>query len=165
MRRWAFILTLAFAAPAAAHEPLTDDDLLTLAQALVGEADWHEPDHAAIAWVLKKRWELYLRTHDWLDFGAFVKLYCSPLKTDSPRSRAIQALTWGPSSGKWGGERWLKVQRFVERWADGRVQDPCPSAMQWGGTMDRPHGHWYPVSCGRTNNIFYGVHRREQQDG
>jgi hypothetical protein len=138
-------------------EQLTEQDKLVLAQALVGEADWSQVDHAAIAWVLQKRWQLYLRNNEPVSFAQFVRMYCSPLKTRSPRAKAIQALPWGPARGPWGGKRWDRVRTWVERWADGRVTDPCPRAMHWGGTMDRPYGHWAPVSCGKTRNIFYTV--------
>ncbi len=57
------------------------------------------------------------------------------------------------------------MQRFVESWGAGRVRNPCPKALHWGGTMDKPSGNWFPVSCGRTRNIFYTVRAAEVSRG
>lgn len=152
---------------------------LTLAQALVGEADWHRPDHEAIAHVLVKRWRAFRRNRpSSIPFTDFVRLYSSPLKTGEARARRIQALPWGTFAGPgdvsgarwvnwalssrrarggWGGRRWDRVRKLVTDWGRGRVKDPCPSAVHFGGEMDVPQGHWIPVSCGKTRNIFYEV--------
>jgi len=132
----------------------TESAQMTLARTLVGEADWSEPDHAAIAHVLVKRWRRQVK-HKPEGFEHFIQRYSAVWKLDTPRKRAVRALPWGEFVGPWGGKRWLKVQRFVRRWGDGLVADPCPEALHWGGTMDKPHAGWRPVRCGRTKNLFW----------
>jgi hypothetical protein len=135
----------------------------TLARTLVAEADWHTPDHAAIAHVLVKRWRIASGPRGLLHgirFEDFVREYSALWKPEhTNRKRGIRALPWGPfpERSQWGGGRWDVVRKWVEKWGTGRVNDPCPKALHWGGTMDRPAGHWHPVSCGRTRNIFYLV--------
>jgi hypothetical protein len=170
MRHLALILTFLFTPTALARGPVPeehwdDEAKLTLAQALVGEADWRHPDHLAIAWVLAKRFRVYRRTHPGVSFAQFIRFYSSPLKpfVKTSRARAIRALTWGQAGGKWGGKRWLKVQRTVERWGRGVENDPCPSALHWGGDMDKApkptalyKRGWRITSCtGGTANTFY----------
>ena len=135
------------------------------------EADWSRVDHVAISYVLARRWRIARRPRGQLPgigFEAFVRHYSALWKPKhTSRKRAIRALPWGPlprKVGNWGGKRWDTVQRLVEKWGAGRVKNPCPNALHWGGTMDKPAGHWSPVSCGYTNNIFYTVRpaRRKQ---
>jgi hypothetical protein len=128
---------------------------LTLARAMVGEADWHEPDHIAIAFVLAKRWPLYRNHHQEATFQQYIELYSSPLRRDlGARSAWLRSLTWGPIEGP-HSQRWDRVRALVERFSEGRLKDPCPGAMHWGGAMDRPGAGMKPVSCGYTRNIFY----------
>ncbi len=126
----------------------------TLARAMVGEADWHEPDHIAIAFVLARRFRIHQLNRDPLSFQRYIELYSASLRSDSPRSEWIRALPWGPFAGAYE-HRWARVQKLVHGWGAGLVKDPCPLAMHWGGTMDRPSRRWSPVSCGLTRNIFY----------
>lgn len=136
---------------------------LTLARAWVGEADWNFSDHVAIGWVLAKRWRIYNKNKaKRIGFGSFVRLYCSPLKGNSSRQRQIQALPWGdprrgPYRTKLNVRRWRELRKRVELWGQGLYQDPCPRALHWGGTMDKPFRNWRPVSCGDTNNTFYRI--------
>lgn len=160
MRALVLVALLALAAPAAAQHPVSAEDKLQLARLLVGEADFHQADYAPISWVLLKRWRMYQHKRPEVTFAEFCTMYSAALRSSSPRARAIQALSWGEAPGRWGGRRWLRVQAWVERWAAGEVRDPCPQALQWGGTMDRPAAHWRPVNCGRTRNIFYGTTRQ-----
>jgi hypothetical protein len=136
------------------EEP-TLDDRITLARALVAEADFHEPDHQAIAWVLAKRYRI---TRGDEPFAAFVARYCSAFKTDTYRSRTIRQLPWGtaPLGHPWK-TGWTSVRRFVESWLRGNVQDPCPEAMHFGGPMDTPPPGWRLVQCGETRNRFYAT--------
>jgi hypothetical protein len=148
-----------------------EDGKERMAQALMGEADGTAEDHKAIVWVLAKRWKL--RQHrralhakrypDSTRFGEpfpeFIKLYSAPLRVDSERARAVQALRWGqdPSRGFYGrhARRWDRIQRLVEKFGAGKLRDPCPSALHWGGTTDTARPGWIIVQCGATRNTFY----------
>ena len=128
---------------------------LTLAQVMVGEADWHEPDHIAIAWVLRKRWQR-ARQRSGVSFQSFMQRYSSTMKVDTERARWVRALPWGELEGP-HKQRWSKVMALANAWGAGKVSDPCPDAEHWGGTMDRPGKTWEPISCGMTKNIFYSA--------
>jgi len=140
-------------------EQLDDEAKLTLARAMVGEADWHEPDHRAIAWVLAKRFNsIETRKPGKTTFSELVAKYASPLKTKTERTQFIQTLPWGdPTSDAYKpfAKHWAAVRELVERWAAGDIPDPCPRAKHWGGAMDRPKVKLQPVNCGLTRNIFY----------
>ncbi|MFT3921097.1 MAG: hypothetical protein QM778_01050 [Myxococcales bacterium] len=127
---------------------------LTLARAMVGEADWHEPDHIAIAFVLARRWHAHQENRAPLPFHRYIELYSASLRGKGERTKWIQSLTWGPLPGPFE-QRWNRVMKLVQAWGDGRVKDPCPNARHWGGAMDRPSRLLHPVSCGMTRNIFY----------
>lgn len=157
-----FLIILLAAAPAFAYRksPLPTDEWdektqLTLARAMVGEADWHEPDHVAIAFVLARRWRVHQMNREPLTFQRYIELYSASLRSVSERSSFIRSLPWGPLPGPYE-QRWNRVQKLVTAWGEGRVKDPCPNAVHWGGAMDRPSASWHPISCGLTRNIFYG---------
>jgi len=138
-------------------EELDVDTKLTLARAMVGEADWHAPDHVAIAFVLAKRWPLYRARHPEATFRSYIELYSSPLRRDlGARSAWLRTLPWGPIEGPYS-QHWDHVRALVERFSQGRLRDPCPGAMHWGGAMDHPGAGMRPVSCGYTRNIFYSL--------
>lgn len=176
-----FLLILSTANPAFAYRkpPVPIDEWdettqLTLARAMVGEADWHEPDHVAIAFVLARRWRIQVsrasadarfdqEQHEPLSFQRYISLYSAPLRSISPRTKWIRSLPWGPLDGPYS-QRWDRVQKVVTWWGEGRLKDPCPSAVHWGGAMDRPSKRWHPVSCGLTRNIFY-TRRGPEGDG
>jgi hypothetical protein len=159
----AVLTILLLAAPAFAYRPplpnteWDDESRLTLARAMVGEADWHEPDHVAIAFVLARRWRIHQQNREPISFARYIELYSKSLSSESERSSWIRSLPWGPMPGPYE-QRWNRVQKLVRAFAEGMVKDPCPLAMHWGGTMDRPAMSWHPVSCGLTRNIFY-THR------
>ncbi len=135
-------------------EQWDDEARLTLARAMVGEADWHEPDHVAIAHVLARRWRIHQQNREAISFPRYIQLYSASLRSDSDRSKWIRALPWGPMPGPFE-QRWARVQKLVNAWGQGLIKDPCPQALHWGGAMDRPARSWHPVSCGMTRNIFY----------
>lgn len=163
LRFVAMLGVLLMAAPAFAYRrPLPDVEWdenmrITLARAMVGEADWHEPDHIAIAYVLARRWRIHNQNREPVTFERYIELYSASLRSDSERSSWIRNLPWGPMPGAYE-QRWNRVQKLVSAFSEGKVKDPCPLAMHWGGTMDRPAQSWHPVSCGLTRNIFY-THR------
>ncbi len=129
---------------------------LTLAHAMVGEADWYTPDHIAIAFVLARRWPLYRDNRQNVSFKTYISLYSSPLRREgSARTTWLRSLPWGPIEGPFA-KHWDKVRALVDAWSEGKVKDPCPLAMHWGGAMDRPGPDMIPMSCGYTRNIFYG---------
>lgn len=159
-----FLLILLLAAPALAYmkpplpaEEWDESTQLTLAQAMVGEADWHEPDHVAIAFVLARRWHMHQAHRQPISFQRYISLYSASLRNGSERSHFIRSLPWGPLPGP-HEQRWNRVQALVRAWGDGRIKDPCPRAVHWGGAMDRPSHKYSPISCGLTRNIFY-THR------
>jgi hypothetical protein len=131
-----------------------DETRLTLAQVMVGEADWHEPDHVAIAFVLARRWAQFQQARGPISFQRYIQLYSSTMKVSTPRAKWVRALPWGELPGQ-HGKRWAHVQQLVEAWGQGKVKDPCPRAEHWGGAMDRPGRSWEPTNCGMTKNIFY----------
>ena len=159
------LLVLLATAPAFAYrkpppvpvEEWDDATQLQLARAMVGEADWHEPDHVAIAYVLSRRWRMHSQNREPISFQRYIALYAASLRKASDRSQFIRAMPWGPMPGP-HEQRWNRVQKLVQAWGDGLVKDPCPNALHWGGAMDRPSRRWHPVSCGLTRNIFY-THR------
>lgn len=159
----AVVTVLAISVPAYAdRRPLPESEWneetrLTLAQVMVGEADWHEPDHIAIAFVLARRWGLWQQGKGPISFQRYIQLYSSTMKVDTVRAKWVRALPWGEFSGP-HGKRWGHVQQLVTAWGAGKVKDPCPRAEHWGGAMDRPGRAWEPTSCGLTKNIFY-AHR------
>ena len=156
-----FALALTFTTAAHARprplpvEEWDEDTMLTLGRAMVGEADWHEPDHVAIAYVLARRWRVHQKNRAPLSFRSYIRLYSASLRSTSERSLWIQSLPWGPMPGLYE-KRWDRVRHLVKAWGNGRIKDPCPNAVHWGGAMDRPSRRWQPVTCGLTRNIFYG---------
>lgn len=164
MHRLVCILSiLLMAAPALAYRrPIPESEWdektqLTLARAMVGEADWHEPDHIAIAFVLARRWQAHSQNRAPIPFHRYIELYSASLRSNSPRSKWVQQLPWGPLPGPFEA-RWNRVRQLVKAWGEGLVKDPCPRAQHWGGAMDRPSRSLHPISCGMTRNIFY-THR------
>jgi len=126
----------------------------------MGESDRNRADDAPIAYVLSKRYSIYQRKGGKRSFERFIRMYSAVWKDSNSRKETIRKLPWGPIprvKNPWGGSRWNKVIDFVWRWGHGEVVDPCPQALHWGGTMDKPAGHWAPISCGRTANIFYRI--------
>lgn len=154
------LAVLALSAPVFAQGPLVPADQwdeatrLTLAQVMVGEADWHEPDHIAIAFVLVRRWQQFRRAREPVSFQRYMQLYSSTMKVDTARARWVRSLPWGELEGRYG-KRWKRVRALVDAWGAGKIEDPCPNAEHWGGAMDRPGKRWEAVGCGLTKNIFY----------
>lgn len=66
----------------------------------------------------------------------------------------MRSLPWGELSGR-HGESWRRVRELVQAWGKGELEDPCPEALHWGGTTDRPRRYWKAIECGITKNTFY----------
>jgi hypothetical protein len=149
------------------EEQWDEEVAVWLARAMVSEADWSSRDHAAIAWVLKRRWETRAeRDPDWT-FLDQIKHYCTGIKgpARSRRHRWIRALApdgtkpkgW-PRTVSWDTYRpaWEKAWILANDWAAGEIEDPCPAADHWSGRNVKPDRSLLRVVyCGRTQNVFY----------
>lgn len=154
-------------------EQWTPQARLWLARAMVAEAGFlNRTDHVALAWVLAKRWKrLRERRDPSLPFVKVVRAYCAGLGDTAARSRRQQWVrelpgdaqtrpkSW-PSKYSWKRHRklWRRVLERADAWARGELADPCPQAVHWGGTMDKPRGRMRAV-CARlpTANDLYSV--------
>ena len=129
-----------------------------LAKAMVGEgglrshADW-----AMVAHVLARRWYLVGPRNGWT-FAELTQRY-TMLKNDTPWSRKINALPWGPVP-EWPG--WEQALVFAWRWQQGWVPDPCPEADHWHGRVPTrkaienvKRGQWRRLECGTLHNVPY----------
>src|SRR3954468_9786734 len=108
----AMLSVLLFTVPAFAYgRPLipesewNDETRLQLARAMVGEADWHEPDHVAIAFVLAKRWRIHQLNRGPITFQRYIELYSASLRGDTNRTNWLHSLPWGPLPGAYE-QRW-----------------------------------------------------------
>lgn len=155
-----------------AQEPLPKDQWtpeakLWLARAMVSEAGWTaHRDHAALAWVLVRRWQIIQMRWPEIRFVAVVRRYCAGLRMEmralTPRQRWVRELPWGPPQRNLSRyeRKWDAVREYVERWGAGYVADPCGGdADHWGGRIDTPSKLWSEVDCGETHNSFYSIER------
>jgi len=141
--------------------------LLPIAQCVVAESGGHTSDVIAIAHVLAKR-----ARQAGVTAAEMARRYCRIHRDDArgrehvrPHRRWILELTWRPvqpqpaswPGGKWEPVRdaWRKVQLLVVLVASGELDDPCPAAFHWGGSMDGRPSRTGPVSCGATRNLFW----------
>ncbi len=152
-------------------EQWTPEARLTLARALVAEATWSRIDHAAIAWVLQKRWRQRQQRRPTWTFEEQVTAYCSGMRLRSKRTAWFRSLPENPVASiapvNWPSKRewaeyvphWERVLVTVDQWQAGDVVDPCRGkAIHWGSVEDssRPtRGGWRAVACGPTRNIFW----------
>lgn len=147
------------------REQLTPEAKLWLARALVAEAGWDgETDHAALAWVLARRWEAIRKTHAKISFAAVVRRYCTALRPGTVvlkwRQRWLRSLPDGPLTGWLShySEQWQSIREFVEEWSEGAIPDPCGGlAHHFGGPMDKTPRHWRQLECGPTRNQYYAT--------
>jgi hypothetical protein len=154
------------------NAPLDKSTIVLLARAMVSEGNWSETDHAAVAWVLVRRWR---RLHpDWT-FKRQILAYCvgmrGPIKTERQRwvrnlsrNPKIKPVGW-PRNTSWEkySPRWAAVLAFAEAWAAGKVEDPCRGrSFHWGAPHEEIFARvrkagWFPVNCGPTQNRFWSV--------
>lgn len=150
----------------------TPDTHIWLARAMVAEAGWDAPrDHVAIAHVLARRWRRAVERWPTLRFLDVIRNYCAGLgdfrRSLTPRQRWLRALDFEvarpegwPRSASWKrhANYWRNALKRSQRWASGRIKDPCQGkAWHWGGTIDSPYGRMVAVDCGETRNTFYGM--------
>jgi len=141
---------------------------IVLARCLVGESGFAAPlDHAAIAWVLAKRWHRYVRNNPGTKFTFFdqIQSYCrgaSPRASSRdwvkrlPRRRSDP---WPPGASN-NEARWWEIRSMLHDWSRGRVIDPHPSATHWGGRMDPPKNGMIEISS-KTKNILYRIEHKK----
>jgi hypothetical protein len=141
--------------------------LLPIAQCVVAESGGHTSDVIAITHVLAKR-----ARQAGISAAEMARRYCRihrdaarGIERVRPHRRWILELTWHPHQaqpaswpgGQWSQMRdaWRKVQLLVVLVATGELDDPCPDAFHWGGSMDGRPKRTGPVSCGATRNLFW----------
>jgi hypothetical protein len=169
----ALIVILTFAAlvrilVAGAQEPRADvrvelsaDTQTLLAQAVVGEAGWKPAvDHDVIPWLLYARWR-----HIGGGFDAVIHQYCKALSGSRPwllelDAEGTQPANW-PTKASWAHHKpkWLKIRARIGDWAHGKVANPCPRAVHFGGAMDAPSRAMVPARCAGSVNRFWDVRR------
>ncbi len=186
MRQLTFTLSLLasltfapIAAAAAPPRPIPDAQWnprahLWLSRAMVAEAGWRSSaDHAAIAWVLARRWERQQARFPYQRFVDVVRQYSRPLdptRAVKGRLRWLRGLAFSYAEPRgWPRRRaswvvhaplWRRIVDRAEAWARGELADPCRGrAWHWGAPdleSDRPSGRMVAIECKpRTRNVFY----------
>lgn len=142
----------------------TPEARLWMARAAVAEAGWDSAtDHAALAWVLARRWDRMRARWPALSLVTVIRAYCAGLgryPAVTARQEWVRSLPWGDPPGwlRRYAERWRRVRDTVDAWGRGAVVDPCKGdAMHWGGTIDRPPPSWRALPCGETANTYYAL--------
>ena len=99
---------------------VTDDDLLQLARAGLGEAGTNQAGVAAVFWALANH---YMRMPNkralYPSLGAFTRAYSTPLHP----GRRHSTMPWS--------EIPLSVRELVKRWAKGQVPSPIGARTDW----------------------------------
>jgi hypothetical protein len=171
MKKWFSVCAVLLLTSVAQADILPEDQwneevAVWLARAMVSEAGWKsQNDHAAIAWVLKRRWETRVdRDPEWT-FLDQIKHYCTGMKGKaSRRDRWVRDLSpdgskpqgW-PRNVSWETylPAWNNAWDLANAWVEGEVKDPCPAADHWSAPRIRPSGNLRRVKCGGTQNVFY----------
>lgn len=129
---------------------------LWVARSLIAEAGWTatQTEYVALAWVLKKRSRASGRT-----LYETVKAYCAGMGEavtarqawlhELPADGVTRPEHW-PDAASWEkhAPRWRRVLMLADAWMGGLHPDPCPRAIHFGGTMDKPRGRMRAV-CAR----------------
>jgi len=147
--------------------PLTDDDMLWLGRAIVGETGGRNEEWgAAVAWTLAQNMKLIQRSSPFTTFTGVTRAYCQPI---SPRwatadasgcQRAPHMCTERHLERR---QRYLRMtwdefpsatQNVVTAFRAGTLPNPVPGAVDWhadpfeGATVD-VGGNWFGVAQGR----------------
>lgn len=154
-------------------EQWTPQAKLWLSRGMVAEAGWTaNRDHAAIAFVLARRWKNAVTRYQNLKFLDVIRRYCSALdfKMRSISGRQIWLRTlgfdlqkpigWPEKKVSWENHkiRWKKILTMSELWVHNKIIDPCGGkAWHWGSPEDLPKGKMTRIDCGKTLNVFYGL--------
>lgn len=116
-----------------------DDDILAAAQAVQAEIDdANRTEAAAILWTLTRRWRMSSSNAPIADT---IRSYCAMWDVRShryyaKRLSAIRAATLQKEPELGYRIHWQSLIEFVRNFAGRRVPDPCPGAMDFGGSMD-----------------------------
>jgi len=160
MKQGIIILLLSCPVSAAGGGP---DVALWLARSCVGEAGWHSVDNgecAAIAHVYHKR-SYTLRSRNYMramtEYSAAVRVgrpWIRQLTRKADRPRLLETnVYWGRHRDKW-----IKTLQFADDFFRGRIPDPTPEALHYGGGMDRGRldpNVWEVMSTPKFRNEFY----------
>ena len=162
------ILLLLFGVTAHAAKP---DVSLWLARSCVGEAGWDSYESrecAAILHVYLKRSRRYNTSlhHMVMRYSAAVKNHTKHTRPwiFGLNRRPTRPKKW-PRGLDWARyrDRWVAVLKLVDDFQAGRVADPCPEAMRYGGLMDTPlvnKIYWKKIDTPGYQNIFYKMRRK-----
>lgn len=159
-----------FSQPALAQSPIPESEwtelaALFLARSCVAEAGFSSAvtgECGAIAYVYARRFHQMRRAGRYMAFGRVVWHYSAPLRLnrrpwvsdlrDEERPRGM------PRMWPWENllPKWLGMKRFVQQWARGEVENPCPGANHFGSVQDGAPSDWRRIRCNiRTRNRFW----------
>lgn len=147
-----------------------ESDVLWLARAMVAEGGWKTRDHAAIGYVLVRKWERVSDRNPDVRLETIIRRYCSGLEADDRRTdrlRWVYRLDYGllepeywPDNISWSkyAKRWQATLRLATAVLRNQTADPCKRlATDFGGAMDEPSERLQRIDCGKTVNAFYRV--------
>jgi len=148
------------AAPRPHLEGWTEETQTLLAAAVLGESGWNRvTDHDALPWLLHRRWQQVGGS-----FEDLIRTYCKAL---SGKRRWLLELnqagdapaSWPRNAASWERHRklWFRIRDRIGAWARGRVPDPCPGAVHFGGPMDKPPSGVVPAVCAGSANRFWKI--------
>lgn len=160
-RRWAHVAVVCLAmlmAPVSYGQSAPPSgpaaDALVAARMAYLEGGTSLTDAAALTYAIKRRARKSGRAFVDLAFAY------SQLGASHDRARFARELPDGDLE-EWGersNRAWSNVRRVVGLALEGRIANPCPMAVGWGGVMDRVRPGQVPIKCRkRTANWFYRV--------
>lgn len=146
---------------------LTDEDMLWLGRAIVGETGGRNAEWAAaVAWALAQNMKLVRRTSPFTTFTGIVRAYCQPVNPiwasasaagcqRSPqacteahllRRQQISSMTWGALPEA--------TRNAVTAFRAGTLANPVPGAVDWHanhfqGATTEIGGNWFGVGASR----------------
>jgi hypothetical protein len=147
------------------------DVALWLARSCVGEAGWeaYETNEcAAIMHVYLKRADIYRQP-----LYRIVRKYSSAVKNHIKHDRQwiFQLNRKGKRPKQWPKNlswkkrqpQWKKILHMADLFRDGRIEDPLPSALHYGGKMDTNLNpkHWTQIKKTGFKNMFYKIRTRQ----
>lgn len=160
------IITVGLIATVCEAKPKKRIDLaLWLARSCVGEAGWNSVESgecAAIAWVYHKRSYMYPRR----DYRRAMVDYSAAIRIGRPWIRALNRKGDRPpmleTNIHWGAhvKKWQATLDFADTFFKGRIPDPVPEALHYGGRMDRGRldpRRWIVMDTPDFRNEFYAL--------
>ncbi len=142
-------------------EQLDNNTLLWLARSQVGEAGWLSRDeHVAIAYTYARRWRTRKAQVPGITYLDMIFAQSRALDGDRPwilelNEDGTQPPSW-PAKLSWEKHRkwWMAVLSRTKQWAEGKLADPCPGTVAFGGKMDTKPDGTIPALC-MFENTFY----------